>query len=198
MLRIQRARQVAPTFIPDFTDPLGLLVHCHAKIEAQLGALERAVRALREGGAGEVEEAFRAIEAARAHFAGPGVKHTADEEESLFPRLRRHAGPDEGGVLAALDELEAQHVTADRAHAALDAVVEQMRGTVPPTAHDVDELAARVDALVALYGPHIALENDAIFPAAARVLPPVELLGLGEEMRARRREMLRDAGARDG
>jgi pyridoxamine 5'-phosphate oxidase len=193
MLQIQRTRTTAPAFIPDFSDPLGLLVHCHAKLEAQFRALESAVRVLREGGA-EVE-ALRAIEAAQAHFAGPGVKHTADEEESLFPRLRRYAGS-EVGVLDALAELQAQHRTADRAHAEFDALVERMRRGSGPTGNDVDEIGERVEEIVTLYGPHIALENDVIFPAAARVLPPAEIAGLGEEMRERRRGMVHGSGAR--
>ena len=147
------------------------------KIEAQLSVLERAVGVLREG---DTATALGAVAAAQAHFAGPGVKHTADEEESLFPRLRRYAEGSERLVLDALDELEAQHRVADRAHAELDALVE---ATPEP---DVDALGACVEALVALYGPHILIENDVIFPAAGRLLPPDELLAVGREMRARR------------
>jgi hemerythrin-like domain-containing protein len=188
MLQIHRKQQTAPAFIPDFADPLGLLVHCHAKIEAQLGALERATHLLRGGDAEAIPAALGAVESAQAHFAGPGVKHTADEEESLFPRLRRHAGPSE---LATLDELEAQHRVAERAHAELDAVVERVLRSARPSEPDVVELDRCVGALVSLYGPHILLENEAIFPAAARLLPPDEIVAVGQEMRARRVGMVR-------
>jgi hemerythrin-like domain-containing protein len=189
VLKINR-KQGAPAFVPDFTDPLGLLVRCHGKIEAQLGALERATRVLRDGRAGSFPEVFGAIAAAQAHFAGPGTKHTADEEESLFPRLRRYGGPSERGVLHALEELEAQHRVADRAHADFDLLVERMTRGAVPSQRDVDALAMCVDALASLYGPHILLENEVIFPAAAQVLPPEEILAVGQEMRARRAGML--------
>lgn len=38
--------------IPDFNDPLGLLVRCHERIEAQLRSLERAAEIL---GAGDTQ-----------------------------------------------------------------------------------------------------------------------------------------------
>ena len=78
MLTIHRKNQAAAAFIPDFTAPLGLLVHCHLKIEAQLGVLERATQLLREGDPGAAPAALDAVKSAQAHFAGPGVKHTAD------------------------------------------------------------------------------------------------------------------------
>ena len=62
--------------IPDFTNPLGLLVHCHERIEAQLSALERAAEILRSGDTRSLPRVFAAIDAACAHFAIPGVKHT--------------------------------------------------------------------------------------------------------------------------
>lgn len=184
MLQIHGKRDAAPAFIPDFGDPLGLLVHCHRKIEAQLGALEAAAAVLRAGDPGGVPPALAAIEAARAHFDGPGTKHTADEEESLFPRLRAREGAAESGVLAALDELEAQHRVIERAHAELDAVVARLGAA--PSAGDVEELGRCAAGLVRLYRPHIDLENDLVFPAAARLLPPDQLAALGQEMRARR------------
>lgn len=180
MLQIHRKDQSAPAFIPDFTNPLGLLVHCHGKIETQLRSLEQAVRLLQGGDPAAVSPALRAVEAAQAHFNGPGVRHTEDEEESLFPRLRRFAGPSENEALGALDRLEAEHRTAEQAHAHFDAVL-------AASDLDVDELERCVAALVALYEPHMRLENEVIFPAAARALPPDEIRALGLEMRARRR-----------
>jgi hypothetical protein len=50
------------------------------------------------------------------------------------------------------------------------------------------ELAA---ALGDLYRPHIRVEDELIFPVEARILPPSELAVIGEEMRERRRDILR-------
>jgi pyridoxamine 5'-phosphate oxidase len=185
MVQIRRKQEAAPVFIPDFGDPLGLLVHCHRKIEAQLEVLERAAGILRHGDSQAIDTALAAVAGALAHFAGPGVKHTADEEESLFPRLRRYAGSSEREVLAARDELEAPHQIAEKAHADLDALAQGLRA-----GQDLDEFEACLEALVSLYGPHIVLENEVVFPAAARTIPPDELLAVGGEMRARRAGML--------
>jgi pyridoxamine 5'-phosphate oxidase len=193
VIQIKQKQNAAPAYIPDFDDPLGLLVHCHKKIEAQLASLERAVPLLRQGDAETVDAALGAIAAARAHFAGPGVKHTADEDESLFPRLRRYAGATEREVLAALDELEAQHRVAEQAHASFDALAEALARGGAELESSLDAVDAGVAGLVRLYGPHILLENDVIFPAAARAIPPDELLAIGREMRARRADMLSGA-----
>jgi hemerythrin-like domain-containing protein len=186
MLPIHRKRDATPAFIPDFGDPLGLLVHCHAKIEAQLGALERAADSLRAGPTDALRPVREAIEAARAHFAGPGAKHTADEEESLFPRIRARCGAADAGVLAALDALEAQHRVVEEAHAGLDAVLARVVARDDAAPSDVAAFGAGVAELVALYRPHMALENEVVFPAAARLLTPDELAAVGGEMRRRR------------
>ena len=191
MLQIHGKQQSAPNFIPDFTNPMGLLVHCHLKIELQLGSVAKAIQLLRASDAELDPSVFQAIEGAKAHFAGPGVLHTADEEESLFPRIRRVAGPSDIDVLAALEELEAQHRTAEQAHARFDALVERMARNTMPSKREIDELDTCAGALATLYGPHMRLENEVIFPAGSRLLPPDELLAVGQEMRERRKAWLR-------
>ncbi len=189
MLQIHRKQEGPPAFIPDFTDPLGLLVHCHRKIDAQFRALEHATRLLRNGNPATAQSAYGAIDAAQAHFAGPGMKHTADEEESLFPRLRHHAGPSEWVVLQALDRLEAQHTLAERLHLDFDVRVDRLKRDEVLSELELDRLERCIGALAGLYGPHMRVEDDVIFPAAARLLPPEELLAVGREMRMRRAAM---------
>lgn len=122
MLRARAVHAIGQPHAPDFSDPLGLMRHCHRKIEGYLGGLVIAGEMLRRGGAAEVAEAFRMVDAAVdvEHFRVRGPKHTEDEEVSLFPRLREHGGREAVEALSAAAELEAQHRTAELAHAEFD------------------------------------------------------------------------------
>lgn len=186
MLQIGRPSQARAAHAPDFTDPLGLLVHCHVKIELQLESLERAVRMLANDDGEATPFAMAIIAAARAHFSGPAVRHTADEEASLFPRLRRFASDSENGLLAALKELESQHRDLDVVHARFDELIDIAGPGPRPGQIDVDELELTVGEMLGIYRPHIQMENEIIYPEAARILAPDELLAVGNEMRARR------------
>lgn len=181
--------------IPDFTNPLGLLVHCHERIEAQLNRLERAYETLRSGDRPSLPAVFVAIDGACAHFALAGVKHTADEEVSLFPRLREHGGNAGTEALAAMAELESQHRTAEQFHEELDRLVVSIPRDGSAEASDLDRFGQLVAELVTLYRPHITLENNFIFPVAARVLPASEIQALGMEMRERRKDILEGLAA---
>ena len=176
-------------YIPDFTNPLGLLVHCHQKIENQLETLERASEILRSGELRSLPGAFAAIDAACAHFAVPGVKHTEDEEISLFPRLREHSGAGEE-ALAAMSELESQHKSAQRLHSDLDDLVARLPRDGSANPKDLDTLGELATQLTSLYQPHIVIENTIVFPIAERLLSSSELLMLGAEMRERHKDIL--------
>jgi pyridoxamine 5'-phosphate oxidase len=176
--------------IPDFTNPLGLLVHCHERIETQLSVLERAADILRAGDIRSLPRLFAAIDGACAHFATPGVKHTEDEEVSLFPRLRERGGTAGQDAVAAMAELESQHRRGEQLHAEFDGLVGNLPRDGSADASDLDRFSSVVTELTTLYRPHILLENNFVFPVAAEVLPASEIQALGEEMRARRKDIL--------
>ena len=173
--------------IPDFTNPLGLLVHCHERIEAQLRSLERAAEILRAGDTQALPEVFLTVDVACTHFAIAGVKHTEDEEVSLFPRLREQGGSAGQEALAAISELESQHRSAERLHAQFDSLIGNLRRDGSAEEKELDRFGDMVAELTKLYRPHILLENNFVFPVAARVLPVSAIHALGEEMRNRRR-----------
>lgn len=177
--------------IPDFTDPLRLLVHCHERIEAQLSALERAADILRAGDRESLPKVFAVIDAACAHFAIPGVKHTEDEEVSLFPRLRAHGGVAGEDAIAAMAELESQHRAAEKLHAEFDEFVSNVPRDGSADPRELECFSGLVAELTTLYRPHILLENNLVFPIAARALPSSEIQALGEEMQARRKDILK-------
>lgn len=190
MLRAGAIYAIGQPHVPNFADPLGLMMHCHRKIENYLSGLVTAGDVLRGGAAVEAAEAFRVIDAAREHFAVRGPKHTEDEEVSLFPRMRECGGSEAEEVLSALADLEAEHRVVEQAHAEFDALVGRLPRDGSAAAEDLARYAELAAALSELYGPHIRIEDGIVFPLAARVLPPSALYAIGEEMRERRRDII--------
>jgi pyridoxamine 5'-phosphate oxidase len=176
--------------IPDFSNPFGLLVHCHEKIEGQLKVLERAAQLIPHADVRLLPELFAKVEAACAHFAVAGIKHTADEEESLFPRLRSCGAVAGREALDAMQELESQHRTAEQLHLEFDNLIARLPRDGSADSHDLDSFNELTTELTSFYRPHIELENNLVFPVAQRVLSPAEIHAIGQEMRERRRDIL--------
>src|SRR5690348_4601042 len=90
----------------NFSNPTGLLSDCHRRIEMLLGALQAVAKTI---GQPLTEETAQALTAALRYFREAAPKHTADEEESLFPRLRNVNDPGAQAALAQLEQLEKDH-----------------------------------------------------------------------------------------
>jgi hemerythrin-like domain-containing protein len=170
----------------EFDDPLGLLLKCHERIELQLATLERAAAALRDGSKDDVRRALEPVDAAVGHFAVTGARHTEDEEESLFPRLRERGAAVEPSVRAALDVLEGEHRYVEDLHEELSRLVAAISREGDRVDSEVEQFCDCVSGLVDVYRPHIRLENEVVIPAAAALLAPDEIALVGREMRARR------------
>lgn len=167
-----------------FDEPLGLLSDCHRRIEHFLQVLATIVF---DAAGGPLTSEYRgALEGSLRYFAVAAPKHTADEEASLFPRLRNCAEPAVAQALAALDRLEHEHDEAELHHAVVDELGRRWleNGHLQPV--DTEELRERLMQLQALYRRHIAVEDQEVFPAAARVLDCVQIRQIGGEMAARR------------
>src|SRR5215475_7981668 len=95
-----------------FDDPLGMLKDCHLRIEHFLRIL--CFVAERAHGPILTEEEATAVQSALNYFRVGGRRHTADEEQSLFPRLIATGG------FAELDRLEEDHAEADESHAEVE------------------------------------------------------------------------------
>jgi len=191
MIGVEQLKRVLHSEVRGVTDPLEMLVECHRKIERHLDALVRAGEVLRRGSDAERQSAFFAIDMARAHFAGPLVKHTQDEELSLFPRLRRSDSAAAREALAAVAGLERQHREAEALHAEFERLAGSMPRAGQADAGEVSRLNAAIAALREHYREHIAVENCIVFPAAACALTAEDLRQFGQEMRARRALTLR-------
>jgi len=168
----------------DFTDPIGMLGDCHQRIVRFLHILV-ALAAGQKGGPLS-DEQRTLLSTSLRYFREAAPKHTADEEESLFPRLRRLNNPDIEMVLERIDSLEQDHECANRSHAEVDRLGQLWLNNGQLSAADAARFEQLVGQLDVLYRHHIGKEDTEVFPFAARVLASVDLEAIGNEMAARR------------
>ncbi len=171
----------------NFTDPTGLLSDCHRRVEMFLGTLE-AVAAVIDRPA--TEETSRALESALRYFAQAAPKHTADEEESLFPRLRQIQNPEIQAAFSRLKRLEDEHRWAAPLHAAVERLGAEYLSTGNLSSPEVDEFRKDVANLASMYKQHISVEDELVFPLAARMLSDADKVAIAEEMAGRRKVKL--------
>jgi len=168
----------------NFRDPIGLLADCHRRIERFLSVLVRlAAKAnVREPLGGEERIA---LDTALRYFREAAPKHTRDEEDSLFPRLRSLNSPEVQSALSKMEKLEREHLQMERIHAGVDRLGQEWlaAGTLSPA--DAARLSELVSGLADTYREHIAVEEREVFPAAA-ALAGSDRTGIGGEMARRR------------
>ena len=167
-----------------FADPIGLLTHCHRRIERFLSVLVQVGAQALDGPLNGEQRA--ALDTALRYFREAAPKHTADEEQTLFPRLRSLDRPEVRAVLAQMDSLESDHARADKNHAEIDRVGRAWltSGSLSPA--ESKRFCALVEELVELYRGRIAVEERELFPVAAVVLERPQREAMGSEMAARR------------
>jgi hemerythrin-like domain-containing protein len=168
----------------DFTDPFGMLRDCHRRIVRFLHVLAQLAAQERDGSLTSEERTL--LSTSLRYFREGAPRHTADEEESLFPRLRRLDAADVDPVLARIESLEQDHECADRNHAEIDRLGQWWLAEGQLSAQDVSQFRSLASQLEGLYRYHIGVEENEVFPFAARVLTPTEQQAIGNEMAARR------------
>jgi len=166
-----------------FDEPLGLLSDCHRRIERFLELLIR-VSGEYEGRALD-PAAADAVRKAQRYFAHAAPRHTADEEESLFPRMKAAAAA-RGERCEALERLESDHGQAGVLHARVDGLFSRWLRDGAVSFEQSSQLRAILAELRELYRGHIHVEDSEVFPLAGRLLSEGELSAVGAEMRARR------------
>ena len=167
-----------------FDEPLGLLSDCHRRIEHFLAVL--AAIAERAGERELDASERRQLEGALTYFTTAAPRHTADEEESLFPRLERSSDEAAAAALDVVRRLQRDHDEADALHADVDRLGRGWLADNTLAAERRRELRRLLARLRALYEAHIAVEDGELFPAAARILSADDLHAIGGEMAARR------------
>ena len=87
------------------------------------------------------------------YFREAAPKHTADEDESLFPRLRRLRRPDLQPLLAKMDSLQRDHELAEKSHRKVDDLGRSWLANGRLSPQDAERLATVLRQLVELYCP---------------------------------------------
>ncbi len=176
--------QIGAKLDSGFDDPIGMLHDCHRRIERFLALLcdiaERAhARSL-------TPEETSAIRAALSYFRDGGRRHAADEEESLFPRIRALAP---NGALDPLDHLEDDHREAAQLHDDVESLYSLwISAQAALGSAQQQSLLQKTRRLRALYAEHIHAEESAVFPRAAQLLDREAIAAIGSEFRARRNQ----------
>ena len=168
---------------PSFADPIGLLSDCHRRIEMFL----RALHAVAETADHPLtDDARKSLETALRYFREAAPKHTADEEESLFPRLRWLEDAEARLDLARLEALEADHRDVVTLHATMDKLGMRYLQTDAMLPSEAEEFRAAIAGLITTYSLHILVEDSIVFPVAAQLLSEADKNAVGKEMAARR------------
>lgn len=179
------AVQINAKPLASFDRPLDMLVDCHRRVEHFLDVLIR-VEALYRGKSLDAQ-AILAFNAAQLYFHTSALKHTADEEESLFPRLKTQL-PAGDATLETIQKLEADHQFAAELHLRVDRFIESWCATptARPPADRAEQFSMDLRRLKQHYDEHIRLEEQSVFPEAARNLSSELIAEIGSEMRERR------------
>ena len=132
------------------------------------------------------DERRRALDLALRYFREAAPKHTADEEESLFPRLRSVGDEELKTALQKVQALERDHREADALHRRVDELGSAWLETEELSAADFAQFRDAVARLAEIYPQHIQVEDQFLFPAAERALSPEQKAEIAAEMAGRR------------
>ena len=164
--------------VPDF---IGILCSSHRQIERSLAPLIRIANESHDGPLCEPAAFSRALQ----FFRVVVPDHSAAEEETLFPRLRRALPSDRKDVRRLIDTLEEEHGCAGRAHEEVDRLGELWLANGQLSSVQATRLTAILEGLAGLYDRHIQLEEKGIFPLLAVFCTPTDLAMLGTQLARR-------------
>jgi hemerythrin-like domain-containing protein len=167
-----------------FSEPTGLLSDCHRRIEMFLGSLQRVSEFVDNP---LTNDARAALESALRYFQEAAPKHTADEEESLFPRLRDIDDPATEKAISTLDALEVDHRRAEALHSEVHALGVNCLNQGPLQIKEAERFRQAVRDLASIYAEHIRIEDNVVFPAAMRALSSSQKSAIANEMASRRK-----------
>lgn len=173
--------------VHNFSDPTGLLSDCHRRIEMFLGSLEVVAKVIDRP---LTDETGRVLASALRYFREAAPNHNADEEESLFPRLREVHHPDVQSALARLEALEKDHRWAAPLHAEIERLGQQYLSKGSLSEAETEEFRKAVSSLASMYQQHISVEDGVVFPVAERLLSSSARAAIADEMATRRKVRL--------
>lgn len=171
----------APSPAAGFDQPFELLAGCHDRVRRSLALLQRLVGHVAQNGIDA--PARSAAHDVLRYFDLAAPLHHQDEERHLVPRLQASADP---ALQAAAAQMLADH---QRIHTIWDALrveLQALTAAADGPAPDLARLRAQADAFVAVHQPHLALEDERVFPAVAQGVDATERQRMGAEMAQRR------------
>ena len=167
----------------NFDDPVGMLRDCHKRITCFLDSLAFAAKEF--AGLPLPQEIQTSVLNSLRYFREAAPHHNADEEQSLFPRMRSLIkGAQFTSVL--MQCLEGEHRWADSLHELADDVFRKWIVDGSITQAESQRLVTTLSRLQAFYVVHIRQEELVIFPIAEEGLSTAEITAIGVEMATRR------------
>jgi len=168
--------QTSPKPSSDKEDAISLLLGCHQRIRH---FTEVALR-LAQNPEAPVSDRSEAARSVLRYFQVALPLHEADENESIYPRLRRKLPP---GALADANEAMV------RQHTEIDAVIAELIPqwqSVAAAAGQPPELLSRTSHLQQLWDVHLSVEEEHVVPALRQHLTADDLNAIRNEMSVRR------------
>jgi hypothetical protein len=177
--------QIVPAKTEDIDkeeNAIDMLLGCHQRIR-HFGGMAMKLVAAQETSPRQIE---LAAESLLRYFTVALPLHEADENDSIHPRLR-HAAPE--GTLAgsAADAMVEQHRSIDEIVERLIPLWELLRGNPGMLAEVSNDMGHLAKTLETMFGLHLKLEEETVFPAMQHYLSQAELNEITKEMRERRK-----------
>jgi hemerythrin-like domain-containing protein len=157
-----------------------MLLACHQRIRNFTGI---ALRLAGVGGVGP-EEISIAAEAVHRYYTVALPLHEADENDSVYPRLRKALSA--GNDARALELMVEQHGPIDETVARLVPLWSELKSNPATLASVQSKLQKDAGHLLELWKEHLSLEEEIVFPLLRKALPAVELEAIHREMKERR------------
>jgi hemerythrin-like domain-containing protein len=162
------------------SDAVDMLLACHQRIRNFTGIAARLAEA---AGAAEAEIA-NAAEAVHRYYAIALPLHEADENESVYPRLRQRLTDNK--ERESLQAMVDQHGPIDQLVADLLPRWEQLKREPKKLRECADELRVNSERLQELWSEHLTLEEQIVFPLIRSRLSAEDLRTIQAEMKQRR------------
>lgn len=166
-----------------FSDPTALLMDCHRRVEMFIRALDYVAQASDRPLS---DDNRRSLDLSLRYFREAAPKHTADEEESLFPRLRKISDQQLEAALKRLDELESDHRWAEPLHASAEELGNKYLASGQLSPSDARNFRTAIHQLREMYRRHIEIEDREVFPVASSLLSSEAKSEIANEMQNRR------------
>ena len=98
--------------------------------------------------------------------------------------------PNVESAIERLEPLEDEHRLAGPLHAEVEELGQERLATGNLSSTKADAMGKAIASLVSMYKQHISIEDELVFPLAARLLSPDDKAAIAAEMAARRKVRL--------